>query len=251
MPRCFACYLGFLMFSFVNGAHGQAESTLKTVPSAAIDHPPCDASWVVEISLADTKTKQKSLIASKSKVFPPAGTLLKEENSQTGDLRKQTKTYSDGSLTRYAKGSMVLYFDPRTKDVVVEEAAPDQIGGDLRTTKFSEFAWVKPALHKGTKTYEGIACDVYQKLLSTAVQEDGAEVESAPVPEGSSANEIVTAYIDQKTRLPVALVEPLVVRKYKFSPLASPVVLPPEFAEALQRVETAIEQRRQRYNIPQ
>lgn len=249
MKRYFSCII-FLFFFLTRVAPAQTETSPGS-SQKAIAPPPSEMAWVVAVSSADTKARQKTSGGNKTKVFPPTGTLLKEENAVSGDLRKQTKIYSDGSLLRYAKGPMVLYLDPRTKDVVVEDASPEQIGGDLSPTQFSELAWVKPALHTGTKTYEGVACDVYEKLSLAAVQEDGAEVESAPVPEGSPANEIVTAYIDQKTRLPVALVDPVVIRKYKFSPLASPVVLPPEFAGALQRVEAAIEQRRQRYNIPQ
>lgn len=211
---------------------------------------PKDMSWRVAIT---SKTKeQETTQTSETGKFPPSGTLLHEENVLTGNLRKETRVYNDGSFTRYAKDSTVLYFDPRSNEVVVEQSSEDVPGGLFRASRFSECSWIKPPFHKGTEIYDGLTCDVYEAPWSGKT-DNGDPVDEVAVSSGRSvpSQSVITAYIDQKTRLPVALVDPLSVRRYAFVPASNPVTLPKEFSDALKRVEAAINARRQRFNLEQ
>ncbi len=213
---------------------------------------PKDMTWKVVVTTKAAKDKIKDIPQdADSKAFPPTGTLLQEENTLTGTLRKQTTVFSDGALTRYAKDSLVLYFDPRVNEVVVERNGEDVPGGMLRASRFSECSWIKPIFHKNTQIYEGISCDVYEAPWS-GVTGEADSVDKVAVAAGRVASKsLITAYIDQKTRLPVALIDPTAVRTYTFSPASNPVALPKEFSDALQRVEAALHARRQRFNLEQ
>jgi hypothetical protein len=193
-----------------------AQGTLRPLPPGM--------QWVVEIS--PPGEIPGSVLAPKLPSDP-----IREENALSGQgLRKETRFFRDGSnLTRFAMGDRVLYYDARTDRVEIDAVGDEIYGGPISTKDFSELNWVNRTAPSGQKTIDGVLCDVYQS---------------------TGPGLAMTAYIGKQTRLPVRLETPAEVRRYVFSPLASPLTLPPEYRAAIERLEAALKWRKQRFRNP-
>jgi hypothetical protein len=209
-------------------------------PAGAQETPvalPAGMKWTVEISRPEP---------ARAAAPERPDDIVREENAAGDGLRKEERIFRDGSrLTRYAVGDLIVYFDPRTNRVEVDEAGQSPFGGPLSLKGLSEFRWVRSAFLAGQKTVGGMSCDVYRKEWSPGLQSG----DGAGRPAGKSPGQM-TACINRETRLPVQLETPLEIRRYSFSPLPAPLALPSEYQAALDRRAAALKWRRQRFANP-
>jgi len=179
----------------------------------------------------------------------------REENIIGQDVRKETKFLKDGSaLTRYAAGRLIVFFDPRTKQIEVDPSESGGYSGELSPRYLTELTWLNAGTYRGEEEIKEITCDVYHHSWPLPLEGLYAGLqppeESAPSPPPAVTPLEIVAYIDKQTRLPVLLQSPTETRHYTFS-TAPPVELPAEYKAAIEKVAAAIKWRQQRYNVPQ
>lgn len=239
----------FITIICVNLVQAQSNNVGRLVRGVA--PLPDNIAWTVAVSPANPPPKGEVNLPVSVDKFPPAGSLLREENIRSKDVRKETKVFTGGTLIRYVKGPYLLYFDPGSAKVVIEMNDVESFYGGLPLSRFAELSWVKPELFVKEEDYENIKCDVYQ--CSWPVPNDD-ELKELPRPTEKTqlpSAKIVTAYINAITRLPVALIDPVSIRKYSFSSTEAALSLPDNFREALKKTEEGLQYRKRLYGADQ
>jgi len=197
---------------------------------------------------------------------PPApgrSEIKRVHNTLSSGMRIQETLYRDGDRTMEVSLDGLYFWktDENSWVVLTGEEMAGQ-GRAFSPNGFPELSWVGKDSLAGEKVYAGITCDVYH---GNAFQISGWEAGLALPSSGSKpaqamseavlrrirASVLEVAYIDQKTRLPVALETPIVTRRYHFSPLEKTPPPPPGLETAHQYHKESMERITKRYKIPQ
>jgi hypothetical protein len=192
---------------------------------------------------------------------------IKEIRTIKGPQNRRTiKQWSDGLTTEsWVVGGSVLQEEPGQPDIYIfteatRAASSITLGDDYSKTDFPELSWLSVQNYSGVRSYQGRSCYVFEmKELDTSspgtnkMLEDMKMVKKVPLPgENAEASptplptpavpkkEIIvkTAWIDGKTRLPVAVEDQACLQTYLFgtAPADEPQ-LPPRFKSALEKYE--------------
>jgi hypothetical protein len=151
--------------------------------------------------------------------------------TKAGDIRRDLEAWDNGSARDLwiVKG-VELFAYPESPTIVVRNAATDE---DARTFQSPDFGGL-PALslqnYVDVATYRGVQC--YHFLIKRTKPEGDATAYTAAERAETRNRE---AWIDVKSKLPVALDDGESIRLYTFSPdRPAPLALPDKFAAELQ-----------------
>jgi len=241
---------------------------------------PDGASWTVTVRSPKESTEVSegsALIAAAAEESDPEKkafleslartTVVRIEAAYSSGVRREKLVYADGSsLLRHIFEGLVFYSDPKTKEIVRENAARTSTGPVTGIARLDEFAWVSPKYYVGTGRHGGRECFVYRQFApdrnTTNVppadrDPDLERVLPSPglgpgeVDLSKNPREIATAFIDSKTRRPLTLITRFESREYAFGPNVGQFSLPKSMQDVFQAYKDGIKRREHRYRIPQ
>lgn len=263
-----------LIFGLVSIACGQT-----TPPSPNITLPD-GASWTVSVRIpkgSPADSPESALIEVAADESDPKRkefleylartTVVRIEAAYSSGVRREKLVYADGSsLLRHIFNGFVFYPDPTTEEILREDAARTSTGPVTGIGRLDEFAWASPKYYAGTAQYAGRECFVYRQFASdsnaASVPPDDRDPDLervlpspglGPAEAGLSKNprEIASAFIDSKTRRPLALITRFESREYAFGPNVGQFSLPKPMQDVFQAYKDGIKRREHRYRIPQ
>jgi hypothetical protein len=161
---------------------------------------------------------------------------------KASDDIQETDFWSDGLKTQLWFFQGAFFFEqPGNPYVYIIGAAqlknrPFQ--HDYTKSDFADVDWISQDNFKAVTSYQGRPCYLFQKNSTQAPVVGGAKSDAPmPVLENPSAS----AWIDGKTGLPLAVDEDKVLKVFSFQETPKQQLeLPPRFAAAFQRYQTAI-----------
>lgn len=155
---------------------------------------------------------------------------VKIEAAQFGQVRRDTIYWSDNSQTQtWFVGRYGLVQNPNGDWINLLDPVRDpEAAGSMRRRDASDyFAWLMMDNYRGVVSYRGAIC--YQFSLNVEANGGGGE---------PSSPQAQIAWIDVRTKLPVALQTGGQVLIYKFGEApASPLILPPKFKALADRYQ--------------
>ncbi len=281
MNKFLAFALGALLLSLA-GAPAQF-TNVRPVPATPPQPPlirgvPDNSAWTVRIRHASELPADagqaigdySALDAEGEGALPDVsgGEVRRISNEFGKSLRKMVFFPRSGSAsTIYLQGQYVFYQHPDlgTPEIMTQMEAVVS-GMPFQPDRFQEFGWIGESNYQGIANYRGRECDMYRQTLFDAPRgmydlpggvqlPDEAPLSDTPFPPEIAARmkQVIhrTAFIDRKTKLPVALEDSAGIHLYEFKALETPPVLPQNFANALAERQKRVERAERRYKIPQ
>lgn len=227
--------------------HTEVELETVALPSGPLVAPmPDGMAWEVQIlRISDLHASALQKLRESGGLNPDLAAAEPRQGSRRIKLEKwrylngllQEETIADDSTSEivfYSRTKVVS--SDQAGELVVEDAASFHEGRSFRLGHFAEFNWIKKENFVGVANYEGRRCLVMREYLSTS-------------PESKTV--LRSAFIDETTRLPIALENARGIRKYKFSADTSPLVVPEGLDLLLQQATASQAKRLLRYQISQ
>lgn len=216
-------YLSFLGMLLLGGAvHAQSPSAKPEPPAPPyIASVPAPASWSIRSINPPVAN-------------PEAPTIKEIRVAKARDKKQELTIWSNGAESEsWFVDTFVIYRQPHfvKGDVAILEQRPDSSDHFFSTSDFSNLAWVGKDTFQRTETVKGKLCYYY---------ENGRHAEQERIPEPLRDQiklAISKAWIDARTKLPVAVEEGGIRQEYDFT-FGSPasLTLPPLFAARLEKL---------------
>jgi hypothetical protein len=218
---------GFLALAAVWAAGLAMPAPASAQAGAPVRFPGGNAAWTVEVTYREPPTE--------------AAQLRKVEVVRGGRYQRSRYHWSDGNTTEtwslWAAGLHAVEKGSRGTVYVIPAGDWFQTSHMLELFDASSFAWVRRDLFKQEAEYRGRHCLRYEGLVQKGLLPEVTNRTDLPVPEIRCS-----AWIDQETLRPVALVEPERTALFSFreGPAEEPVP-PQRFLDALHRYQAAVD----------
>lgn len=158
--------------------------------------------------------------------------------TKTAAILVQETTATDGQTwkTWYPNTSVGILVWPDGKSVMtgmIENGAQTRSSSifysDMSKSDFPDFTWIQASSYGGTQSYKEKRCLVfYGKVLQSGALSPVPFQGHPPAP----ADDLVTAYVDAKTRLPVAIqIAKEDIKSYEFQPPPSAMLVLPDIVQ--------------------
>jgi hypothetical protein len=212
--------LSILLIAFlVLGTTSASLAAPDAPPPPYVGPAPAPGSWTIDVQQkrpALPKSTDPKLAALQTLLLKMHPRLLQQIVQQSGRIRHEETHWEDGTQDvlwfyggstmfhpRYYTPENILMFPPGSS------GAPQQ-----SKSNFPDLDWIRPETFAGTTTYQGAKCYLYKMTRPPLA---GGDI-LAP-----ADNVEVSAWIDAKTLLPIAVEDPALVKRYTFK--SGPVTL--------------------------
>ncbi|MEM6821361.1 MAG: hypothetical protein AAF558_05410, partial [Verrucomicrobiota bacterium] len=192
------------------------------------------SAWIIEIKYKDGISNSAKSIDGAT-ISNVKRRLAQIEFKKTGDVAREVRTWTDGTKIEswFSQGFHVresLFYEGQI-DIVgrAKEGKPSMI-----FPGYSELKWITEEDFSGEETYQGKKCYKYKK--KSAPQESKKSPLTKSPLQGMMISEGTVAYIDTKTRKPVAIL--FQDQSWTFSYIKAPsqtLSLPDVFLQALRK----------------
>ncbi len=216
------CLIGMAVVYGAISAIAQTKPTKEEPPSPPyIATVPPPASWTIRPATPPTPNPQVS-------------TLKEIRVAKTRDMKQEISLWSNGTESEsWYVDTFVIYRQPHfvKDDVAILEQRPDSTTNFFSTGDFSNLGWIGKDTFQRTETHKGKLCHYYENGNS-------ADFEKIPEPIRSQRQFATPkAWIDAKTRLPVAIEQGGILQEYSYT-FGSPqsLTLPPLFSARLEKL---------------
>ncbi|SDU02633.1 hypothetical protein SAMN05444156_1522 [Verrucomicrobium sp. GAS474] len=197
-----------------------------------VEDPPASFSWKIVHAPRPPAPDAPSL--------PATVHFLKESKlSRTPSAMRIVKTWSDGVTTEeWRYQSLTLFTQPNSGEIYVMEES-DSLRASfatMSTSAFPEFSWINAASYVGTETYNGSPAYVFAQ----------AAVADSPISPSTGrraieAHPALKAWIDVKTKLPLAYDDGVALHTYEMGqPPSTPLVPSAAFLDRIEKYKKEI-----------
>jgi len=215
--RCFVTGLVFFLgFCLPHFALFAKPTTDPTPDPPLIAVAPDPGAWSIEVKQKKTRPapssdpKQAATYKRLKDIYP---LLVREVVEKVGKEWHREKFFDNNTMENVwvYKGFVIFqyhHFQPNVVTVLPIHDPLSPVKEDF-SPNFSELSWIRPEVFVKTVTYQGQRCHYYE------------DKEASQLKEGDALNPVdskgVSAWINVKTRLPVAVEDAAVIKKYTYT----------------------------------
>jgi hypothetical protein len=202
-----------------------------------VNEAPSVAAWTITITPASSTNPSDNSNSSNAK----GPRLLKEiQVTKINKDRREVYLWSDGQMSeRWVYQGFLLLSQPGDSHItVIGLAVLAQLNPELFSSDFPELKCISPANFAGVRNYAQISCFFFDSSRSPSpIKGDNNLTANATNASSAIGNSPQQAWIDQKTKLPVAISDATGIKIYTFQAGPSRLVLPADFTQALQNYQ--------------
>jgi hypothetical protein len=242
MNKCFI-YGGTVVLALLVGTSTPSPAQVPEDPQVAPI--PENARWEITPQTPPSKTAPNP--TGQGNTQPATSDeLIRVENTKTGNIQKVIMDYGPGAVQTVWLAQGEIYVDNNN---IVSSGRVSGMSSSFYAAygQFFGTDWITSGHYKGRTTLNKRECDYYETLEAQPQEIIAAQMA------GVATSEIQTtrkAWIDVKTRLPLAVSVPEGAYNYRFlDPPASPLQLPGVFAAKQRELEAEVKRQQQEASV--